>query len=154
LRVRASHRTSGSGQYRFGDSGATEESRLLLRCGRRRRAPNKRSDLSLPRKEWYGDRRGRTYRRRAPRQTRRPSRRNLIMGRTTRVARTAPGLSHINRVRLASFGVKEVRLKTQDGKKQSISNTSKGASPGSGGVFNFAPGRKGDNTPIDPVQIV
>jgi hypothetical protein len=74
--------------------------------------------------------------------------------RTTRVARTAPGLSHVNRVRLASFGVKEVRLKTQDGKKQSISNTSKGASPGSGGVFNFAPGRKGDNTPVDPVQIV
>src|SRR5215471_17130147 len=74
--------------------------------------------------------------------------------RTTRVARTAPGLSHVNRVRLASFGVKEVRLRTPDGAKQSVSNTAKASSPGSGGDFNFAPGRKGDNTAIDPVQIV
>jgi hypothetical protein len=57
-------------------------------------------------------------------------------------------------VRLANFGVKELRLKTLDGKKQSVSNTSKASKPSSGGGFNFAPGSKGDNTAVDAVQIV
>ena len=52
--------------------------------------------------------------------------------RTGKVARTAAGLSHINRLRVPGFGVTEIRLKTKDGAKQAASQTSKGEKAGSG----------------------